>query len=66
MVELPVPRPTACAFGGPELTDLYVTSARAGLGAAAPPLAGSLLVIAGSLLVIAGAGQGLAQPAFEG
>ncbi|MET7764304.1 SMP-30/gluconolactonase/LRE family protein [Streptomyces sp. NPDC005393] len=59
VVELPVPRPTACAFGGRDLTDLYVTSARAGLGAAAPPLAGSLLVIAG-------AGEGLAQPAFAG
>ncbi|MFE5117817.1 SMP-30/gluconolactonase/LRE family protein [Streptomyces sp. NPDC056669] len=59
VVELPFPRPTACAFGGADLTDLYLTSARVGLGAAAPPLAGSLLVIEG-------AGQGLAQPAFTG
>ncbi|GAA1065836.1 MULTISPECIES: SMP-30/gluconolactonase/LRE family protein [Streptomyces violaceusniger group] len=59
VVELPFPRPTACAFGGADLTDLYLTSARVGLGAAAPPLAGSLLVIQG-------AGQGLAQPAFGG
>ncbi|ATL82643.1 SMP-30/gluconolactonase/LRE family protein [Streptomyces malaysiensis subsp. malaysiensis] len=59
VVELPFPRPTACAFGGADLTDLYLTSARVGLGASAPPLAGSLLVIEG-------AGQGLAQPAFAG
>ncbi|OMI38073.1 SMP-30/gluconolactonase/LRE family protein [Streptomyces sparsogenes] len=59
VVELPVRRPTACAFGGPDLTDLYVTSARVGLGPAEQPLAGSVLVLAG-------AGQGLAQPAFAG
>ncbi|MEU1789872.1 SMP-30/gluconolactonase/LRE family protein [Streptomyces sparsogenes] len=59
VVELPVRRPTACAFGGPDLTDLYVTSARVGLGPAEQPLAGSVLVHAG-------AGQGLAQPAFAG
>ncbi|MFF5668734.1 SMP-30/gluconolactonase/LRE family protein [Streptomyces hygroscopicus] len=59
VVELPFPRPTACAFGGTDLRDLYLTSARVGLGAAAPPLAGSLLVIQG-------VGQGLAQPAFAG
>ncbi len=31
-VDLPVSRPTSCAFGGPDLADLYVTSARDGLG----------------------------------
>lgn len=30
-VRLPVPNPTSCAFGGPELRDLYVTTASAGL-----------------------------------
>jgi len=59
VIRLPFPRPTACAFGGPGLSDLYVSSARVGLGAAAPPLAGSVLVIAD-------AGRGLAQPAFAG
>lgn len=58
VVELPVPRVTACAFGGAGLTDLYVTTARVGLDPA-PPLAGSLLVVPG-------AGQGMPQPAFAG
>lgn len=31
-VALPVPRPTSCAFGGPDGADLYVTSASIGLG----------------------------------
>lgn len=57
--ELPVSRPTSCAFGGPGLTDLYVTTARVGLDGRAEPLAGSLLVIPG-------AGQGLAQPPYGG
>lgn len=59
VIRLPFPRPTACAFGGAGLSDLYVSSARVGLGAAAPPLAGSVLVSAD-------AGRGLAQPAFAG
>ncbi|MFE2986283.1 SMP-30/gluconolactonase/LRE family protein [Streptomyces sp. NPDC059262] len=58
VVELPVKRPTACAFGGADLTDLYVTSARVGLDAPSP--------YAGSLLVLRDMGHGLAQPAFEG
>ncbi|MFJ3333225.1 SMP-30/gluconolactonase/LRE family protein [Streptomyces sp. NPDC086766] len=58
VVELPVPRPTACAFGGTGLTDLYVTTARTGLSA--PP------ALAGSLLVLPGAGEGLPQPPFRG
>ena len=31
-VALPVPRPTSCAFGGPDGAELYVTSASIGLG----------------------------------
>ncbi|MGN9795635.1 SMP-30/gluconolactonase/LRE family protein [Streptomyces sp. OZ13] len=58
VVELPVRRPTACAFGGAGLTDLYVTSARKGQTAPHP--------LSGSLLVLPGAGLGLAQPAFAG
>ncbi|MFD3729945.1 SMP-30/gluconolactonase/LRE family protein [Streptomyces sp. NPDC058632] len=58
VIDLPVPRVTACAFGGRGLTDLYITTARVGLDPA-PPLAGSLLVVPG-------AGTGVAQPAFAG
>lgn len=58
VIELPVPRVTCCAFGGPGLTDLYVTTARVGLAAPHP--------LAGSLLVVPGAGKGVAQPAFAG
>jgi L-arabinonolactonase len=48
VLPMPVQRPTAVAFGGPELDRLYVTSARANLSPsalAAGPLAGALLVI---------------------
>ncbi|MFR9798259.1 SMP-30/gluconolactonase/LRE family protein [Streptomyces sp. MS06] len=55
---LPTPRVTACAFGGPDLTDLYVTTARVGLDAPHPT--------AGALLVFPGAGKGLPQPPFAG
>lgn len=58
VIELPTPRVTACAFGGADLTDLYITTARVGLSAPHP--------VAGSLLVVRGAGKGLQQPAFEG
>ncbi|MGA5340743.1 SMP-30/gluconolactonase/LRE family protein [Streptomyces griseoincarnatus] len=58
VIELPVPRVTCCTFGGPGLTDLYVTTARVGLTAPHP--------LAGSLLVVPGAGKGVAQPAFAG
>lgn len=45
VLELPVQRPTSCAFGGTDLTELYITSARTGLSAAEladQPLAGGL------------------------
>ncbi|WP_413757080.1 SMP-30/gluconolactonase/LRE family protein [Streptomyces sp. MMBL 11-3] len=58
VVELPVPRVTACAFGGADLTDLYITTARTGLEAPHP--------LAGSLLVVPGAGKGLPLPPFAG
>ncbi|MEU6669571.1 SMP-30/gluconolactonase/LRE family protein [Streptomyces sp. NPDC046727] len=58
VLTLPTPRTTACAFGGPDLTDLYITTARTGLPAPDP--------LSGSLLVVPGAGRGLPQPAFKG
>ncbi|MFE4697357.1 SMP-30/gluconolactonase/LRE family protein [Streptomyces sp. NPDC056738] len=58
VLELPVRRPTACAFGGADLTDLYITTARTGLDAPHP--------MSGSLLVVPGAGKGLPQPEFAG
>lgn len=58
VIALPVPRVTACAFGGPDLTDLYISTARVGLTAPHP--------VAGSLLVVPDAGKGVPQPAFAG
>lgn len=46
--KLPVGRVTSCTFGGEDLTDLYITSAKIGLTEEAlgkQPLAGSLFVI---------------------
>ena len=48
VIELPLQCPTSCAFGGPDLDILYVTTARQRLGAeqlAAQPLAGALLAL---------------------
>ncbi|WP_331281532.1 SMP-30/gluconolactonase/LRE family protein [Saccharothrix sp. NRRL B-16314] len=59
-VELPVGQPTACCFGGPDFTDLYVTTARVGLSE------GALSELAGSVLVLPGVGEGLPSPAFAG
>ncbi|MBF0444075.1 MAG: SMP-30/gluconolactonase/LRE family protein [Magnetococcales bacterium] len=45
IIEMPVPRPTSCAFGGSDLLDLYITSASIGLNKqqlAQAPLSGSL------------------------
>jgi sugar lactone lactonase YvrE len=45
---LPVPRPTSLAFGGPALTTLFVTSARARLDSeslTAAPASGALFAI---------------------
>jgi sugar lactone lactonase YvrE len=46
VLQVPVSQPTSCAFGGPGMGDLYVTSASVGLTAAeleSQPLAGRLL-----------------------
>ncbi|MFI8006165.1 SMP-30/gluconolactonase/LRE family protein [Streptomyces sp. NPDC086010] len=58
VVELPVRRPTACAFGGPGLRDLYISTARTGLDAPHP--------LSGSLLVLPDVGQGLPGTPFAG
>ncbi len=57
-IQLPVRRPTACAFGGAALRDLYVSTARVGLERPHP--------LSGSLLVVADAGQGMPGTAFQG
>ncbi|MFI6943665.1 SMP-30/gluconolactonase/LRE family protein [Streptomyces sp. NPDC050418] len=57
-LHLPVRRPTACAFGGLGLRDLYITTARTGLDRPHP--------LSGSLLVLPDAGEGLRTPAFGG
>ncbi|MFF5338199.1 SMP-30/gluconolactonase/LRE family protein [Streptomyces sp. NPDC013181] len=57
-VDLPVRRPTACAFGGPGLRDLYVSTARTGLDAPHP--------LSGALLVLPDAGHGLPGTPFAG
>jgi sugar lactone lactonase YvrE len=62
VVGVPATRTTACAFGGPGLGDLYITSATAGLDhakLAAQPLAGSVFVLPA-------AGTGLPGNAFAG
>jgi sugar lactone lactonase YvrE len=46
VLPVPVSRPTSCAFGGADLSELYVTTASLGLSEAeraAEPLAGRLL-----------------------
>jgi sugar lactone lactonase YvrE len=42
VVEVPVTGVTACAFGGPDLAELYVTTSREGLEPGEQPLAGAL------------------------
>lgn len=61
-IEMPVEQPTSCAFGGPHLTTLYVTSAWDDLSLAQrqmQPLAGGLFAIETGV-------KGLALPLFEG
>jgi xylono-1,5-lactonase len=61
-LKVPVQRPTSCAFGGPDLDRLFVTSARIGLDEAAlenQPQAGGLFVLSPGV-------TGLADVAFPG
>jgi len=61
-IKLPVPNPTSCVFGGPDLKDLYVTTAWLLLSDAerqAAPGSGDLFVVHTDI-------QGLAEPKFTG
>jgi sugar lactone lactonase YvrE len=61
VIELPVGKVTSVCFGGPDLADLYITSASAGLSAddlAQQPHAGALFVIPD-------AGRGLPSARFD-
>ncbi len=60
LVELPAGWPTSCTFGGPDLSTLYVTSARFTMSADhldAHPLEGGLFAVEG-------VGRGLPEPKF--
>jgi sugar lactone lactonase YvrE len=62
IVEVPVEQPTSCAFGGPDLSTLYITSAWDELSdeaRARQPLAGGLFAFDPGV-------KGLALPAFQG
>ncbi len=62
VINLPVPRPTSCAFGGPDLSTLYITSARIRLSAqqlAEAPLSGSVFAIKAGV-------KGLPETPFAG
>ncbi|HTH28048.1 MAG TPA: SMP-30/gluconolactonase/LRE family protein [Sphingobium sp.] len=61
-IDLPVPRPTSCAFGGEALDQLFITSAWTGLGEgelAAWPLSGALFAVEPGV-------RGSEQPLFAG
>ncbi|GAA0439256.1 hypothetical protein Acor_68870 [Acrocarpospora corrugata] len=59
---VPVPRPTRCAFVGPDLTTLAVTTARIGLTEAAVADA----PLSGRVLLLDPGARGLPTPAFGG
>jgi sugar lactone lactonase YvrE len=44
VLELPVSQVTACTFGGPDLTELYITTSRHGVPDGEQPEAGSVYV----------------------
>jgi sugar lactone lactonase YvrE len=62
MVELPVPRPCGCIFGGEQLDTLYITTARETL----TPAQISQYPLSGSLFAAAPGVRGLAEPQFAG
>jgi sugar lactone lactonase YvrE len=62
VIRMPVERPTSCAFGGAELSTLYVTSASSGLGAeqlSHSPFAGGIFALDPGV-------KGLPEPRFLG
>ena len=62
VIEIPVPRPTSCIFGGDHLDVLYITSARETMTAeeiAEAPLSGSLFAMKPGV-------KGLPEPYFAG
>jgi sugar lactone lactonase YvrE len=61
VIQLPVPRPTSCAFGGSGLKTLFVTSATNGLTAEQLHLA----PLSGSVLAIEGIAQGISVPLMK-
>jgi len=62
IVPMPVEQPSSCAFGGEELTTLYVTSAWDGLS----PTKRASQPVAGGLFAIETGVKGLALPLFAG
>lgn len=61
-IELPVQRPTSCAFGGPRLDRLYITSASMGLDSDAL----EMQPCAGGLFLLQTGAAGIAQAPFAG
>jgi sugar lactone lactonase YvrE len=61
-IEMPVQRPTSCAFGGPNLDRLYVTSARRGLDEDAL----TMQPCAGGLFLVQTGARGIAETEFGG
>jgi L-arabinonolactonase len=61
-MRMPVQRPTSCAFGGPELDELYITSASTGLETAAR----ERQLLAGGVFRLRAEVKGLPEPKFLG
>jgi sugar lactone lactonase YvrE len=61
-IEMPVSRPTSCAFGGPDLDRLYITSASIGLDETALAMQPN----AGGLFMLTPGVRGLADVPFAG
>jgi sugar lactone lactonase YvrE len=60
-VELPLPQPTSCIFGGPDLGVLYITTSRQNMNAeqlGRYPLSGSVFAVRPGL-------SGVPEPRFE-